>query len=136
MLGDKLAQLEQVLLKYDQIPVECDGHTLIVSHLLNHFHIPHRRAQGKVILSTGQIISPHFWIICHSYTVDYRLRMWGRFSVSDLETLPNGFFPSEAIPSYVEYVEMGTAPPPKLSDGIIDIMTDGYWTRIKTDLGI
>lgn len=136
MLEDKLARLDQVLHKYDQVPLECDGHTLIVSNLLRQLQITHQRSYGKVVLSTGQIISPHLWITCHSYTIDYRLRMWGSFSVSDLDTLPHGLFFNEVIPSSVEYVEMGNAPAPMLNDDIFDLLTDGYWTRMKVDLGI
>lgn len=136
MLDEKLARLDQILLKYDKVPVECDGHTLIVSNLLRQLQITHERAYGEVVLSTGQIISPHLWITCHSYTIDYRLRMWGRFSVSNLDTLPHGLFFTETIPSSVEYVKMGSAPAPMLSDDIFDLLTDGYWTRIKADLVI
>lgn len=136
MLEEKLARLDQILLKYEQVPIECDGHTLIVSNLLRQLQITHERAYGEVVLSTGQIISPHLWITCHSYTIDYRLRMWGRFSVSDLDSLPHGLFFTETIPSSVEYVEMGNSPAPMLSDDIFDLLTDGYWTRMKADLGI
>lgn len=136
MICYSLQHLNQVFLKYDQVPVECDGHTLIVSNLLTQQRITHKRVYGEVILSTGQVVSPHFWITSSSYIIDYRLRMWGRWSVSDPDTLPHGIFSTDSVPSNVIYAERGSAPAPMLNDAIINLMTDGYWTKIKTHLGL
>ncbi len=136
MICRSLQHLNQILLKYEQVPVECDGHTIIVSNLLSQLQIPYKRVYGEVVLSTGQVISPHFWITCRSYTIDYRLRMWGRFSFAAPETLPHGMFSADTIPPYVDYVKGGIAPAPLIDDGILDFMTDGYWKQIKADVGL
>lgn len=75
----EVAYVCELLHKYDVLPLECDGHTMVVSCLLDRFCIPHQRIVGEVTLAgTCQIIRPHLWIEYDEYIIDYRLRMWAR----------------------------------------------------------
>lgn len=133
---DVLNLLNVTLLKFDTIPVKCDGHTLVTSLLLNRLNLDHSRVLGNAILNTGQNITPHFWIVCGPNTLDYRLRCWGRLTFSNPDTLPHGVFATESIPTCVNYTERAVVPAPELSDNVLDFMTDGYCSMIRKEIGI
>ena len=79
----EVAYVCELLHKYDVLPLECDGHTMVVSCLLDRFCIPHQRIVGEVTLAgPGQIIRPHLWIEYDEYIIDYRLRMCIRIYTS------------------------------------------------------
>ncbi len=47
----EVAYVCELLHKYDVLPLECDGHTMVVSCLLDRFCIPHQRIVGEVTLA-------------------------------------------------------------------------------------
>ena len=125
-----LPKLNKLLLEYEHIPVECDGHSLIVSHLLAHLDIPHQRMIGSVLLSSGQLIAPHLWIEIDEMRLDYRLRLWGQRTISDASELPHGLFNGEDFPSTI-YNAKATVPFTPMSDDILNFMLDGDWLQLK-----
>ncbi|MBL2132610.1 hypothetical protein ELI69_30010, partial [Klebsiella pneumoniae] len=68
--------LNNILQAIDDAPVECDGHTLMISSALKHAGISHPRIYGVVKNpKTDFELYPHFWIQIGDFTLDYRLRM-------------------------------------------------------------
>lgn len=77
LMPDCLVKLNNLLQAIENAPVECDGHTLMISSALNHAGISHQRMCGVVKNpKTYFELYPHFWIEIGEFTLDYRLRMW------------------------------------------------------------
>ena len=101
----EVAYVCELLHKYDVLPLECDGHTMVVSCLLDRFCIPHQRIVGEVTLAgTGQIIRPHLWIEYDEYIIDYRLRMWARKTEDNVSLVPHGIFIEDKNSPYVNII--------------------------------
>lgn len=95
LMPDCLVKLNNLLQAIENAPVECDGHTLMISSALNHAGISHQRMCGVVKNpKTYFELYPHFWIEIGEFTLDYRLRIWvelysgGKLS----EGAPHGIF--------------------------------------------
>ena len=129
----EVAYVCELLHKYDVLPLECDGHTMVVSCLLDRFCIPHQRIVGEVTLAgTGQIIRPHLWIEYDEYIIDYRLRMWARKTEDNVSLVPHCIFIEDK--SQAIYTAQRIANKAMISDSIIDFMTDGLWTKILLEI--
>lgn len=77
LMPDCLVKLNNLLQAIENAPVECDGHTLMISSALNHAGISHQRMCGVVKNpKTYFELYPHFWIEIGEFTLDYRLRIW------------------------------------------------------------
>jgi len=89
-------QVEGIVSKYDDSPLECDGFTRVAAFLLRMANVTHTTFVGSVSVK-GESFNPHFWIRLETgEVVDYRLRMW--FG----DDAPHGVFvPSE---NGVEYL--------------------------------
>ena len=129
----EVAYVCELLHKYDVLPLECDGHTMVVSCLLDRFCIPHQRIVGEVALKgTGQIIRPHMWIEYGEYIIDYRLRMWAKTTADNLSLLPHGIFTEDKYQA--TYTAHSNARKTVIPDTVIDFMTDGIWSKILQDI--
>lgn len=128
-IAPEVAYVCELLHKYDALPLECDGHSMVVSSLLDRFCIPHQRIVGEVTLAgTGQIIRPHLWIKYDEYIIDYRLRMWARQTADNVCLVPHGIFIEDK--SQAIYTSQRIANKAVIPDSMIDFMTDGIWTKI------
>lgn len=76
--------------EYDKLPLECDGHTKVLSYLLTQLKIKHYVHTGDLTGPNGSIW--HQWIeLFDGQYIDYRARMWQG------ETAPHGVFDTATI---------------------------------------
>lgn len=107
-----LSDLNDAFLAVDSAKLECDGHTLMLSHALMEAKIPHLRFLGKVtVKGCDFVLSPHLWLQIDGFTVDYRLRMWiNLFCGPDKASgAPHGIFSSLHYPKH-HYEPLRPAP--------------------------
>lgn len=133
-LPDHLNDLYRALLQVDDAPLECDGHSLMVSLALARENIPHQRVIGQVSgLDSDFVLSPHCWIMLDGYIVDYRLRMWIHlyFGVEMAAKAPHGIFPCSSSRMQYRYQQIQHLPATPMDEGLLDIITDGYSSRLK-----
>ncbi|MEE9647830.1 hypothetical protein [Enterobacter soli] len=132
-IASEVAYVCELLHKYDALPLECDGHSMVVSSLLDRFCIPHQRIVGEVTLAgSGQIIRPHLWIKYDEYIIDYRLRMWARQTADNVCLVPHGIFIEDKC--HATYTVHSIARKTVIPDKVIDLMTDGIWSKILHDI--
>lgn len=73
----KSPDLSKWLAPLDELPLECDGMTRVISALLFREGIAHRACYGTLRLPQVGSIPLHYWIQFPDATVcDYRARMW------------------------------------------------------------
>lgn len=124
-----LACLHNALMAVDPAPVECDGHTLMISIALAKAGIPHERIVGCVSGQGGLFtLTPHLWINLDGFIVDYRLRMWVHI-ISGAELVagaPHGIFPASSDEHDYQYTATGISPASDINMGILNLMTDGF----------
>lgn len=132
LMPDCLVKLNNLLQAIENAPVECDGHTLMISSALNHAGISHQRMCGVVKNpKTYFELYPHFWIEIGEFTLDYRLRIWvelysgGKLS----EGAPHGIFDARGL-EYL-YTSGSICPPPALDFNLLNIISDGYYEKIN-----
>lgn len=116
LMPDHLVKLNNLLQAIENAPVECDGHTLMISSALNHAGISHQRMCGVVKNpKTDFELYPHFWIEIGEFTLDYRLRMWVElYSGEKLsEGAPHGIFDARGV-EYL-YTSGSICPPPAMA---------------------
>lgn len=129
-----LAWLHDELMSVDAAPVECDGHTLMVSIALSKAGIPHERVVGNVSGQDGCFtLAPHLWINIDGFILDYRLRMWVRIlsGADQVAGAPHGIFAANAGDYDYEYTATGNSPASDVNMGILNLMTDGFAGRLK-----
>ncbi|HGN8926385.1 TPA: hypothetical protein ACK1K0_004446 [Klebsiella pneumoniae] len=129
-----LACLHDVLISVDAAPVECDGHTLMVSNALCKAGIPHERVIGSVSGQAGRFtLMPHLWINIDGFILDYRLRMWVCIlSGPDLAAdAPHGIFPVSAGDCGYQYIETGKSPVSNIDMRILNLMTNGFAGKLQ-----
>lgn len=127
-----LNALHHSLVSVDSAPLECDGHTLMLSHALTEAKIPHIRLLGKVAVpGCDFVLSPHLWLQIEGFTVDYRLRMWiSLFCGPDKALMaPHGIFSSLQYPDY-QYEPLSPSPGKQLEPTLLDLITEGYYSKI------
>lgn len=127
-----LHELHCSLLTVNSAPLECDGHTLMLSHALTEAKIPHLRFLGKVTVEgCDLVLYPHLWLQIDDFTVDYRLRMWiNMFCGPDKASeAPHGIFSSLQYPGY-HYEPFRPAPGNRLNPNLLDLVTDGFASKI------
>jgi len=91
-------KLSDLLLKYSNLKLECDGLTRVLSYVLTENGIPHEVATGTLYGPEGEVV--HWWIILpDGRYIDYRAQMWQGKS----ENIPNGIFNAVDYPD-VTYV--------------------------------
>lgn len=85
-----ISSMESVLLYLDDCNLECDGMTLVISHLLREAGIEHTCMVGMALDQYGGgTVFPHCWIdLSPTLVIDFRLRMW----LGDHEHIPHGIF--------------------------------------------
>lgn len=128
-LPNHLACLHDALLLVDTAPVECDGHTLMVSVALTKARIRHERIVGSVIGKDSKFsLAPHFWINIDGYLLDYRLRMWvSAFNGPEMaQCAPHGIFPENSDTHCYKYMISDTRPVADMSSATLNFMTDGF----------
>ncbi|WP_155973562.1 hypothetical protein [Paenibacillus sp. Leaf72] len=82
--------LGNYLLPFENLALECDGLTRVISSALTGANIPHKIAIGSMQnIVTGKRFSLHFWIVLpDNYFIDFRARMW----LGDDSDVPHGVF--------------------------------------------
>lgn len=129
-----LACLHDALMSVDAAPVECDGHTLMVSNALSKAGIHHERVVGSVSGQAGRFtLAPHLWINIDGFIVDYRLRMWVCIlsGPDQAAGAPHGIFPANSGEYGYQYTETGKSPASNINMGILDLMTDGFAGKLQ-----
>lgn len=124
-----LACLNDALMSVDAAPVECDGHTLMVSIALSKAGIPHKRVFGSVSGQAGRFtLAPHLWINIDGFILDYRLRMWVRIlsGPDHVAGAPHGIFPISSRSHDYKYTSRGVSPTSDISMGVLNLITDGF----------
>ena len=132
LMPDCLVMLNNLLQVIENAPVECDGHTLMMSSALNHAGISHQRMCGVVKNhKTDFELYPHFWIQIGEFTLDYRLRMWVElYSGENLaEGAPHGIFVARGL-EYI-YTSGSICQPPALDFNLLNLISDGYYEKIN-----
>ncbi|WP_181554074.1 hypothetical protein [Citrobacter freundii] len=127
-----LSDLNDAFLAVDSAKLECDVHTLMLSHALMEAKIPHLRFLGKVtVKGCDFVLSPHLWLQIDGFTVDYRLRMWiNLFCGPDKASgAPHGIFSSLHYPKH-HYEPLRPAPCNLLAPNLLDLITDGFASKI------
>lgn len=131
-VSDCLEQLNNTLLAIDDAPVECDGHTLMISSALKHAGISHQRICGVVKNpKTDFELYPHFWIQIGEFILDYRLKMWvGFYSGEKLAKFaPHGIFHDRGIE--YQYTSVTLSPAVELEFNLLNFMSDGFYSKIN-----
>jgi hypothetical protein len=85
--------LRKLTEKTEKWDLECDGSTRVIHSILADKGIEHTIYMGSAIYGDNEAgVSPHFWIECEGYIIDYKLRMW----LPDYgDDVPNGVFKVE-----------------------------------------
>lgn len=127
-----LSALHDAFLAVDNAALECDGHTLMLSHALSKAKVPHFRLLGKVTARRYDFeLFPHLWLQIDDFIVDYRLRMWISLFCGSGRAIeaPHGIFSSIEHPEYT-YEPMKPLPGKELEPQLLDLITDGYSSKI------
>lgn len=131
-IPDCLVQLNNVLHVIDDAPVECDGHTLMVSSALKHAGISHQRICGVLRNPKTNFKLPlHFWIQVGEFILDYRLKMWvGFYSGEELaKCAPHGIFQDQGHD--YQYTFGTLFPPTELEFNLLNFISDGFYGKIN-----
>lgn len=73
----------------DNLPLECDGMTRVISALLTREDIAHQVNVGRLEVSGQGVIPRHWWItLPEGWICDYRARMW----LGTDSAVPHGVF--------------------------------------------
>jgi len=132
-LPNYLRDLHSALLLVDDAPLECDGHTMMISNALSNASIPHERILGTVRNSHNEFcLYPHLWLKLDDYIIDYRLRMWLNvpYGTSISQSAPHGIFPSNYDMSKYLYEEIQIRPAKLLDNKLLSMITDGYSDKL------
>ncbi|WP_234265212.1 hypothetical protein [Hydrogenophaga sp. NFH-34] len=82
-------QLAHGALAFDDLPLECDGMTKVMSAVLERDSIEHRCMVGSLSVEGAGTIPCHHWILMpDGHIIDLRARMW----LGNDERVPHGFF--------------------------------------------
>lgn len=125
-------ELEILLLALDDAPVECDGMTYAISHLLDRAGINHRCMMGHVQeQTTGSAVSPHLWIeLGDDWIIDFRLRMW----LGDDDRIPHGVFCREDYPE-LSFDGSSRRRICTISEAVLNEITEGRLSHVKVPAG-
>lgn len=125
--------LHHALLLVDKAPLECDGHTMMISNALLKASIPHERILGKVSgMQNDFCFSPHFWIKLDAFIIDYRLKMWVNliYGESVSKTAPHGIFPANSVELNYLYEGLFFCPTKLLGNDILNFISEGYSNKL------
>lgn len=82
-------ELEANLLIFDDLCLDCDGISDLISLYLDREGLSHRYLQGSVLDTLGgDLVSPHCWIEIDGRVIDFRLRKW----LEHDDRVPHGLF--------------------------------------------
>lgn len=88
-------EVEQLLQKYVDAPVECDGFTRIAYSVLTMNGIESQPFSGYLTYSKTNQSVLHFWLkLSSGEIVDYRARMW----FGEIADIPHGIFDASTYP--------------------------------------
>lgn len=133
ILPRHLNDLHNALLLVDEAPLECDGHTMMISNALVDACIPHERVLGTVRgLQNKFCFYPHLWLNLDGYIIDYRLRMWVNLSygTSVSDTAPHGIFPANSDEMNYLYEKHQVSPAKLLDKDLLSFISDGFSSRL------
>jgi hypothetical protein len=82
--------MKELIAKYVDCALECDGLTRVITTVLKEHSIPHTCMVGTLTLTGTNTGAPvHFWIdLPDGQRVDYRARMW----LGERPDVPHGIF--------------------------------------------
>lgn len=125
-------ELQIMLEGLDDAPVECDGMTHLITHVLSSAGIPHTPKVGYVRnICSEQTVSPHCWIeLPDGWCIDFRLRIW----LGDEPDIPHGVFHRLDYPG-IEY-SLKTSPlvTREISREVLELMSDGCLSKISPQI--
>lgn len=99
----EISYLGEILKSLDDVSLECDGLTRVISLILLKSGISHHIITGTVEKTDGSArIQPHLWIVLENGKyIDFRARMW----LGNDESIPHGHFHPSNFPS-VKYNDL------------------------------
>jgi len=71
----------------DSLPLECDGLSRVISHILKKNNITHQTLIGSITIKNEKFC-PHYWIKINNIIIDYRLKLW----FGNHPNIPHGIF--------------------------------------------
>lgn len=90
MMNTEMSELDKWLEKLNALPLECDGMSRVISHLLSNQDIKHEISVGTLVCQNGKI-PLHYWITLENGSIlDLRARMW----LGDKNDIPHGLINS------------------------------------------
>lgn len=100
MKNSVMSDLNKWLDKLDALPLECDGMSRVISHLLSTQNIEHEISVGSLACNNGKI-PLHYWITLNNGSIlDLRARMW----LGDKDGVPHGLI----NPGDFDYIKKGS----------------------------
>ena len=125
------SELKNVILplidNYDQLPLECDGMSRLLSHEFYRLGLVYNCYMGEVSNGKdGSNVYPHFWVELpvmgvEPLFVDLRLRMW----LGDREDVPHGIFLEKEYP-HILYTNKQYVRTPPLSDVLYKVLSSTH----------
>lgn len=87
ILRMSIKKIEELLLPYINLPLECDGMCKVLSYVLYKNNITHEKCYGEIKnIKTNKSIY-HEWILWDDHIIDYKAKLWFKGS-----GVPNGIF--------------------------------------------
>lgn len=114
----KRVNLETELSKYENLPLECDGMSRVLTYALKALKVKHSVMAGHFTVDGSKAVPIHWWIVLEDGKhIDYRARMWGGAH----DYIPNGIFnPAD----FKRVVYTGQAIDLKVDEKIFKILTE------------
>ena len=90
--------VRELLKPYENLPLECDGMTRVVTYILGKAGIRNKTMLGTIEAEGKGEFSPHYWVeLASGEVVDYKSRMW----FGNDSRIPQGVFkPGGTVVSY------------------------------------
>ncbi|MFQ2234980.1 hypothetical protein ACK32R_04610 [Aeromonas dhakensis] len=100
MMNNTTSELDQWFSKLEALPLECDGMSRVISHLLSEDNIEHEISVGSLECHNGKI-PLHYWITLQNGSIlDLRARMW----LGNKDGIPHGLI----SPGEFNYIKKGS----------------------------
>jgi hypothetical protein len=104
-----LTEIQKYLDQLDDLRLECDGMTRVITYKLRELDVEHEVRVGCIAMGDKEFI-PHYWIELRlgavPYIIDYRARMWlgpdAPHGVFEKASRPDVTYDGEAVPMIVD----------------------------------
>lgn len=121
-----IAELSSLTAYLDDVPVECDVMTRLITTVLQKAGIDHQVMIGKVVHGNDSF-EPHYWIDVGDLRIDYRARMWLKGN-----NVAHGVFDPSGQSTQYEGIAVNMYP---LSDSLFTILCTRFSQQIQHPKG-